>query len=352
MTFDPTEPCFGEGLALERPAEPEQEALQGRDVSADGAGPAAAAAGKRAAPDGSAPRQGRPPPVPGNGDSCLKDVKLALRFPSDWTWNLFSHPQVRQLDAAVLSLKQQKQQSQSSAAKALELENAALKRELEAQKERSSVRRVHTECAAFELSPHCLPVLPEVRRRTRTGAAGEPPARERSAEDADVPTVLAAHGRRDISPSEHVDVNYVPKRDKLMFFQTLQAQLVGFLPPSPHRIPRVQNRGDDEENAQVRKRSRWFCSHSPGSFSSSVSLVWWPLKSASFNFNSFCLGFISAVCPCLVLFCLHCRVGCLARGTSVFLNLKVLSRCCWRSSHKLVVLLVSLLSCISSCSAA
>lgn len=53
---------------------------------------------------------------------------------------------------------------------------------------------------------------------------------------------------------EHVDVNHVLKRDKVMFSQALQAQLVGFLPPSPHRMPRVQNRGDDEENAQVGKR--------------------------------------------------------------------------------------------------
>lgn len=37
-----------------------------------------------------------------------------------------------------------------------------------------------------------------------------------------------------------------------MLLQTLQAQFVGLLPPSPHRMPRVQNRGgDDEENAQV-----------------------------------------------------------------------------------------------------
>lgn len=57
------------------------------------------------------------------------DVSLTRRF---------SHAQVRQLDATVLSL------SQSSAAKALEQENAALKRELAAQKELSSVRIIHT----------------------------------------------------------------------------------------------------------------------------------------------------------------------------------------------------------------
>lgn len=48
---------------------------------------------------------------------------------------------MRQLDATVLSLKQQ---GQSSAAKVLEVENAALKQELEAQRESCSVSRVHT----------------------------------------------------------------------------------------------------------------------------------------------------------------------------------------------------------------
>lgn len=47
--------------------------------------------------------------------------------------------QVRQLDATVLSLKQHRQQSQSSLVKALEQENASLKQELEAQKELAKV---------------------------------------------------------------------------------------------------------------------------------------------------------------------------------------------------------------------
>lgn len=48
--------------------------------------------------------------------------------------------QVRQLDATILSLKQHKQPSQSSQVmKALEQENAALKQELEAQKELTKV---------------------------------------------------------------------------------------------------------------------------------------------------------------------------------------------------------------------
>lgn len=38
------------------------------------------------------------------------------------------------------------------------------------------------------------------------------------------------------------------------FFQTLQAQLVGLLPPSPLRMPRGQNPGEDAENAQVQER--------------------------------------------------------------------------------------------------
>lgn len=47
--------------------------------------------------------------------------------------------QVRQLDATVSSLKQHKLQSHSSLLKALEQENAALKQELEAQRELTKV---------------------------------------------------------------------------------------------------------------------------------------------------------------------------------------------------------------------
>lgn len=35
------------------------------------------------------------------------------------------------------------------------------------------------------------------------------------------------------------------------FVQTFQAQLVGLLPPSPHRMPRGQHRGEDPDNIQV-----------------------------------------------------------------------------------------------------
>lgn len=35
------------------------------------------------------------------------------------------------------------------------------------------------------------------------------------------------------------------------FLQSFQAQLVELLPPSPHRMPRGQHRGDDPGNMQV-----------------------------------------------------------------------------------------------------
>lgn len=106
------------------------------------------------------------------------------------TWSRFSHAQVRQLDATVLSL------SQSS----LEQENAALKRELAAQKELSSVRIIQClQWPRLVLWAQVLPVLPERRGRTRTRAAGEPPAGERSTQGADVSTLHASNRRADIS---------------------------------------------------------------------------------------------------------------------------------------------------------
>lgn len=62
--------------------------------------------------------------------------------------------QVRQLDATISSLKQHKLQSHSSLLKALEQENAALKQELEAQRE---LTKVCTECirADNRLSTTC-----------------------------------------------------------------------------------------------------------------------------------------------------------------------------------------------------
>lgn len=54
------EPCFGVGLALRWFKEPEQEAVQGRDVSAAGSGAAATEAGKREASDGGGQHQRRP----------------------------------------------------------------------------------------------------------------------------------------------------------------------------------------------------------------------------------------------------------------------------------------------------
>lgn len=36
-----------------------------------------------------------------------------------------------------------------------------------------------------------------------------------------------------------------------LFVQTFQAQIVGLLPPSPHRVPRGQQRAEDPDNMQV-----------------------------------------------------------------------------------------------------
>ncbi|XP_029685020.1 ninein isoform X1 [Takifugu rubripes] len=110
---------------------------------------------------------------------------------------LQSRETVRQLDATVLSL------SQSPAAKALEQENAALKRELAAQKELSS------SCA---------------------GGQG--------------------HVRLESLQQENEALKAQMSRLSTHLIDTLQAQLVGLLPPSPLRMPRVQNPGDDAENAQ------------------------------------------------------------------------------------------------------
>lgn len=77
----------------------------------------------------------------------FKDVPSALAV--SLTWSCFSCLQVRQLDASILSLKQHQQQT--SAAKVLEQENAALKQELAAQKELSNVGTTRTP----KLSPLC-----------------------------------------------------------------------------------------------------------------------------------------------------------------------------------------------------
>lgn len=327
FTFDSAEPCFGEGLALGRPAQPEQEALQGRAVPADGAGPAAAAAGERAAPGGGAPRQGRPPPVQRNGDGRLEGVPPALRLPSDRTWNLLLTPA-----GATAGRHRPVNEAARSVLGGQGAGGGERRSEAGAGGPAGTLRRKQSSNRGW-MDLSCLltgpPVLPEALRRTRPGAAGEPSAGERSSEDADVPHVLTAHRGGDISPPEGVDLSPVLRRRSTnAFFQTLQAQFGGLLPPPPHRVPRVQNRADDEENAQVRKRPAALVHAHLFSVLHLPSLPWWPPKPVSFGLNSLCpfdfrlcLVFIWAVCPRLVMvFCLHCQVGCLARGTSVLLN--------------------------------
>ncbi|XP_044021814.1 ninein isoform X3 [Siniperca chuatsi] len=105
-----------------------------------------------------------------------------------------SREKIRQLDATILSLKQHKPQSQSSLVKALEQENASLKQELEAQKE-----------------------------LTKGHEAGQ--------------------GLTELESLQQEN-------------ESFQAQLVGLLPPSPHRIPRGQHRGEDPDNMQQDERER------------------------------------------------------------------------------------------------
>ncbi|XP_031165690.1 ninein isoform X5 [Sander lucioperca] len=114
-----------------------------------------------------------------------------------------SREKVRQLDATVLSLKQHKPQSQSSLVKALEQENASLKQELEAQKELTKGREAgqgHTELEGLQQENEAL-------RAQMT-------------------------------------------RLSTQLLETFQVQLVGLLPPSPHRMPRGQHRGEDPDNMQ------------------------------------------------------------------------------------------------------
>ncbi|XP_073338852.1 ninein isoform X1 [Pagrus major] len=114
-----------------------------------------------------------------------------------------SREKVRQLDATVLSLKQHKQQSQASLVKALEQENASLKQELEAKTELTRGREAgqgHSEVEKLQLENEALK------------------------------TQMA--------------------RLSTQLLDSFQAQLVELLPPSPHRMPRGQHRGDDQGNMQ------------------------------------------------------------------------------------------------------
>ncbi|XP_027130775.1 ninein isoform X1 [Larimichthys crocea] len=114
-----------------------------------------------------------------------------------------SREKVRQLDATVLSLKQHRQQSQSSLVKALEQENSSLKQELEAQK---------------ELAKGC--------------EAGP------------------GHAELESLQQENEALRTQMARLSTQLLETFQAQLVGLLPPSPHRMPRGPHRGEDPDNMQ------------------------------------------------------------------------------------------------------
>uniref|UniRef100_A0A3B3HMZ3 Ninein n=1 Tax=Oryzias latipes TaxID=8090 RepID=A0A3B3HMZ3_ORYLA len=107
---------------------------------------------------------------------------------------------VHQLDATILSLSKHKQAGQASALKALEQENAALKRELQAQREQG--------CEA-----------------ARSGAEWENLQLENEALKAQM------------------------SRLSSQLLESFQAQLVGLLPPSPHRVQRG-HRAEEPENLQ------------------------------------------------------------------------------------------------------
>ncbi|XP_033498841.2 uncharacterized protein nin isoform X2 [Epinephelus lanceolatus] len=114
-----------------------------------------------------------------------------------------SKEKVRQLDATIVSLKQHKQQSQSSLVKALEQENTSLRQELEAQK---------------ELTKGC--------------ESGQ------------------GHTEPESLQQENDALKAQMARLSTQLLEAFQAQLVGLLPPSPHRMPRGQHRGEDPDNMQ------------------------------------------------------------------------------------------------------
>ncbi|XP_071354505.1 ninein isoform X4 [Trachinotus anak] len=114
-----------------------------------------------------------------------------------------SREKVRQLDATIASLKQHKYQDQSSLVKALEQENSSLKQELEAQK---------------QLTKDCEAGL--------------------------------GHTQLESLQQENEALKAQMARLSTQLLETFQAQLVGLLPPSPHRMPRGQHRGEDPDNMQ------------------------------------------------------------------------------------------------------
>lgn len=120
-----------------------------------------------------------------------------------------SREKVRQLDATILSLKQHKHLSQSSVMKALEQENFSLKKELEAQR---------------ELTMGCE----GGQRRTELESLQQ--------ENEALKAQLA--------------------RLTTQLLETFQAQFMGLLPPSPHRMPRGQHRGEDPDNMQDERETK------------------------------------------------------------------------------------------------
>lgn len=120
-----------------------------------------------------------------------------------------SREKVRQLDTTILSLKQHKHQSPSSLMKALEQENFSLKKELEAQR---------------ELTMGCE----GGQRRTELESLQQ--------ENEALKAQLA--------------------RLTTQLLETFQAQFMGLLPPSPHRMPRGQHRGEDPDNMQDERETK------------------------------------------------------------------------------------------------
>ncbi|KAM9707608.1 uncharacterized protein nin isoform 3-T3 [Menidia menidia] len=114
-----------------------------------------------------------------------------------------SREKVRQLDATVLSLNKLKQQSQSSQVKALEMENSSLKQELDAKREQTKGCESGQSQTELEGLQHENEALKAQMARLST-----------------------------------------------QLLESFQAQLVGLLPPSPHRVPRGQHHGEDPDNMQ------------------------------------------------------------------------------------------------------
>ncbi|XP_024917616.1 ninein isoform X2 [Cynoglossus semilaevis] len=115
-----------------------------------------------------------------------------------------SKEKVRQLDANLLSLKQQNHPDLLLLVKALEQENVSLKQELEAQKEQAKG------CEAGQ---------------------GRTPSLENLQQENDALRDQLA-------------------RMSTQLLESFQAHFLGLLPPSPHRLPRGQNRGEEVDHQQ------------------------------------------------------------------------------------------------------